>query len=54
MHEDEAKAILNARARAGAALQVAEQGDLRSMKNLLAQCLEAEIPAMLGPCSVGG
>jgi len=53
MQQEEAINILEAMAESGE-LRVAAQGDFRSIKKLLERCLEAGIPSMLGPCTVGG
>lgn len=54
MREEDAIRVLEARVEAGAVLKVAGQGDFRAVKKLLGECLDAEIPTMLGPCTVGG
>ena len=53
MDEERAREILKDRAAAGSPLMVAAQGDFRAIKRLLKQCLDAEIPSMFGPCTVG-
>ena len=54
MREEQAIEILKKRAAQGTVLGVAANGDFRVIKRLLAQCLEANIPSMLGPCTVHG
>ena len=54
MREEEARSLLEARAQSGAPLRVVAQGDFRSIKRLLKECLDDDIPCMLGPCTVGG
>ena len=54
MIEDEAKELIEQRLAAGGKLQLALRADLPATKALLDECLEAEIPAMLGPCNAGG
>ena len=51
---EEARQILEQQVEAGASLVVAGHADLRSIKQLLEQCLSDDIPAVLGPCSKGG
>jgi hypothetical protein len=54
MHEEEARNLLDERVRTGGQLVPAMQAALPAIKKLLDQCLEADIPSMLGPCSKGG
>jgi hypothetical protein len=54
MQEEHAIEILRKWERDGAHLAVAGKGDFRVIKRMLSQCLDAEIPAMLGPCKVQG
>ena len=52
--ESEAREIIERRIEAGGALVTAVKADLSSIKKLLDQCLAADIPALIGPCSSGG
>ena len=54
MREQDARELLEARARSGASLVVAGHASLAAVKKLRDQCLEADIPSMLGPCAPGG
>jgi len=54
MTEAEAKAVLDARVKAGGRLVVAQQADLRAVKLLLERCHAAGVPALLGPAPGGG
>ena len=54
MIEDEARAVIDERLAAGGKLELAFRADLPTTKALLDQCLEADILAVLGPCSAGG
>lgn len=54
MREEQAAIILEERVAAGYTLQVAGHADFRAIKELQQRCLDAEIPAILGPCSKGG
>ena len=54
MTEDEARALIEEFADAGGAVVPALQADLRSIKRLHQQCLDADVPALLGPCAGGG
>jgi hypothetical protein len=54
MHEQEAGDILEARVQAGGKLVAAQTGELATIKRLQARCLEAGIPAILGPAPGGG
>ncbi|MBW2277445.1 MAG: hypothetical protein JRF63_08135 [Deltaproteobacteria bacterium] len=45
---------MEARVEAGGNLVVAGQAVLPAIKKLRDQCLEADIPSMLGPCAPGG
>jgi hypothetical protein len=51
---EEARAFLERQVERGASLVVASRADLPSIKQLLDQCLDNDIPALLGPCSKGG
>jgi len=46
--------VLDARVKAGGQLVPAMQAALPAVKKLLDQCLEADIPGMLGPCAKSG
>lgn len=54
MFEDEAREQIEQRLAAGGKLELALRADLPTTKALLGQCLEADIPAVLGPCHAGG
>ena len=54
MHEQDAIDLLDARVQAGGNLVPAMQAALPTIKKLLDQCLDADIPSMLGPCAPGG
>ena len=54
MLEQEARELLEARVEAGGSLVVAGQAALPAIKKLRDQCLDADIPSMLGPCAPGG
>lgn len=54
MREEEAKRIIETRLSEGKSLALAGQGDFRGIKQLLEQCLNADIPAVLGPARVKG
>jgi hypothetical protein len=54
MTEDEARALIEEYAEEGGAIVPALQADLRAIKSLYEQCLDADVPALLGPCSDGG
>jgi len=54
MLEEEANEYLDERVKNGATLVVAVQGAVPALKQLRDQCLEADIPTMLGPCAPGG
>jgi hypothetical protein len=54
MLEHEAKQLLDARVKDGARLVPAQQAALPAIKRLHGKCLDADIPALLGPCSAGG
>lgn len=54
MHENEAKDILEERVDNGARLVPAQHADLPAIKKLQGRCLDAGIPALLGPCAPGG
>ena len=52
--ESEAREIIERRIEAGGVLVTAVKADLPSIKKLQDQCLAADIPALIGPCSSGG
>jgi hypothetical protein len=54
MQENEAMELLEARVADGSSLIVVAHATLQAVKKLRDQCLEADIPAMLGPCAPGG
>lgn len=54
LYEDEARHMLNERVRTGSQLVVAKHADLATVKRFRDDCLNADIPAMLGPCAPGG
>jgi hypothetical protein len=54
MQEDEARAIIEEHAEQGGRIVPALQADLRAIKSLYSQCLDADVPALLGPCAGGG
>ncbi|MDJ0763914.1 MAG: hypothetical protein QNJ97_13115 [Myxococcota bacterium] len=54
MQEEHARETLQTRAQAGHPLRTVANGDLRVIKRLLDECLQAGIPVMLGPCTVSG
>lgn len=54
LSNEEAIEILAATVKNGTTLAVAGHADLLSIKRLLDQCLQDNIPAVLGPCAVGG
>jgi len=53
MNEERAKEILTSRVRSGHCLEVIARGDFRVIKRLLVRVLDADIPCILGPCTVG-
>ncbi len=52
--ESEAREIIERRIEAGGTLVTAVKADLPAIKKLQDQCLAADIPALIGPCSSGG
>ncbi len=54
MNEQQAKEQIELRLNAGGTLAVAGHADLASVKNLRQKCLDADIPALLGPAHSGG
>jgi len=54
MQNQEARELLNARAKAGAKLVEVQRGDLQAIKQLQARCHAAGVPTMLGPGTSGG
>jgi hypothetical protein len=54
MTEDEARALIDECSEEGGRIVPVMQADLRSIKGLYRQCLDADVPALLGPCSDGG
>ena len=53
MLEAQAKKILDAKLAKGVPLLTVAKGDFRVIKRLMDECLQADIPCMLGPCTVG-
>jgi len=49
-----ASRILEEKVQKGGILVVAGHADLPSIKRLLEDCLQEDIPAVLGPCAAGG
>ncbi len=54
MRDDEARVLIKSRMDAGGRLVAVRQADLQNIKNLQAQCHQAGIPAVIGPCPGGG
>ena len=54
MREDEARTLIEDYSEEGGRIVPALQADLRSIKNLYWQCLDADVPVLLGPCMDGG
>jgi len=54
MTEDEARELIEEYSDEGGRIVPVMQADLRSIKSLYLQCLDADVPALLGPCSDGG
>ncbi len=54
MHDQEARAILEARVEAGGKLIVAQETDWATIKRLQARCHEMGIPTVLGDSAGGG
>ena len=54
MDEESAITYLNERVASGTTLTVAARSDFRSIRLLQNDCLNADIPAMIGPCEKGG
>ncbi|MCP3986693.1 MAG: hypothetical protein GY723_20095 [bacterium] len=54
MHDQKARAILEARVEAGGKLVVGQEADWAAIKRLQARCHKAGIPTALGDCPGGG
>ncbi len=54
MDEESAIVYLKERVASGSVLAVAARADFRGIKQLQRECLDAQIPAMMGPCEKGG
>jgi hypothetical protein len=54
VHDQQARAILEARVKAGGKLVVGQESDWASIKRLQVRCHEAGVPTVLGNCPSGG
>jgi hypothetical protein len=54
MTEDEARALIEEHSDEGGRIVPALQADLGAIKSLYWRCLDADVPALLGPCADGG
>ena len=54
MDEESAIVYLKERLSTGASIVAAARADFRSIRQLQNECLDADIPAMIGPCEKGG